>query len=87
MIRYRLHGMSPSHIRFGISPIHEAVSLVRMLAEPHRHPLHGPWIRRRAQSIAGLDTKVLRPMMRPGRYRPDFLDPPPSSADSTIDDA
>ncbi len=86
VICYHLRGTSAANVRFAISPIHEAVSLVRMAMEPQRHPLHAPWLGRRARPIAAAETTILWPLMRPGHYRPDFLDPPLGGADHTFYD-
>lgn len=86
VIRFRLRGHSSTRLRFGISPIHETLSVIRALAEPHRHPVHGEWLRRRAGSISTQYLDTLRPLIPAGGYRPDFLDPPPKGQHDTIDD-
>jgi len=86
VIRFRLRGRAPTQVRFGISPVHETLSVVRALAEPHRHPLHTDWLRRRTRTISAQALDTLRPLIPPGGYRPDFLDPPPRGQRDTIED-
>lgn len=85
MIRYQLTA-TPTQVRFGISPIHEVLSVVRALSEPDRHPLHTGWLRRRLPAVSAEALNILRPLIPPSRYRPDFLDPPPTGQRDTIDD-
>lgn len=85
MIRFTLGG-TPTQVRFGISPIHETLSVVRALAEPHRHPLHTEWLRRRARAVSPAALDTLRPLIPASSYRPDFLDPPPAGQHDTIED-
>lgn len=69
-----------------MSPIHEVVSLARLLTEPQRHPLYAQWLRRRSHRLAGLDLTALTVYMRDGTYRPDFLDPSPISSEPTLEE-
>lgn len=85
MIRYRL-GAGAAGVRWAMSPIHEVVSLARLLTEPRRHPVFHPWLRRRRQHLVGLDLSALTVFMADGAYRPDFLDPSPMSSEPTVDD-
>ncbi|MEV0890000.1 DUF5937 family protein [Promicromonospora sp. NPDC050262] len=85
MIRYRL-GAGAASVRWAMSPVHEVVSLARLLTEPRRHPVFQPWLRRRRQRLTGLDLSALTVFMADGAYRPDFLDPSPMSSEPTFDD-
>ncbi|MFI7626032.1 ArsR/SmtB family transcription factor [Microbispora rosea] len=85
MIRYRL-GAGAAGVRWAMSPIHEVVSLARLLTEPQRHPMFHPWLRRRRHRLSGLDLTALTVLMADGAYRPDFLDPSPMSSEPTFDE-
>jgi DNA-binding transcriptional ArsR family regulator len=69
-----------------MSPIHEVVSLARLLTEPRRHPMYHQWLRRRRQHLSGVDLTALTVFMADGAYRPDFLDPPPMSSEPTFEE-
>ncbi len=69
-----------------MSPIHEVVSLARLLTEPHRHPVYEQWLRRRRHRLAGLDLRALTVHMADGAYRPDFLDPSPRTDEPSFAD-
>ncbi|GMA20893.1 hypothetical protein MM440_00430 [Arsenicicoccus piscis] len=85
MIRYRL-GAGAASVRWAMSPIHEVVSLARLLTEPQRHPLYAQWLRRRSHRLAGLDLTALTVYMGDGTYRPDFLDPSPICSEPTFEE-
>ncbi|GIH51080.1 DNA-binding transcriptional regulator, ArsR family [Microbispora rosea] len=85
MIRYRL-GAGAAGVRWAMSPIHEVVSLARLLTEPQRHPMFHSWLRRRRHRLSGLDLTALTVFMADGAYRPDFLDPSPMSSEPTFDE-
>jgi DNA-binding transcriptional ArsR family regulator len=68
-------------LRFRISPLWETVRSLYALADPGRHPVHLPWIRRartlaRDPAVAG-HVALLSAFARPGAWMPDFLTPPP----------
>lgn len=69
-----------------MSPVHEVVSLARLLTEPRRHPTYQPWLRRRRHRLAGLDLTALTVYMADGAYRPDFLDPSPTASEPTFEE-
>ncbi|MEU0567280.1 DUF5937 family protein [Nonomuraea sp. NPDC005983] len=85
MIRYRL-GAGAASVRWAMSPIHEVVSLARLLTEPQRHPMFHQWLRRRHHRLSGLDLSALMVFMADGAYRPDFLDPSPMSSEPTFEE-
>ncbi|GLW75081.1 transcriptional regulator [Kitasatospora phosalacinea] len=84
MIRYRL-GAGAASVRWAMSPIHEVVSLARLLTEPQRHPMFQPWLRRR-RALPLPDLAPLTVLMAEGAYRPDFLDPSPTSSEPTFEE-
>lgn len=69
-----------------MSPIHEVVSLAQLLTEPHRHPLFHSWLRRRHLRLPPADLRALTVFMADGAYRPDFLDPSPTTSEPTFAD-
>ncbi|WP_217709072.1 ArsR/SmtB family transcription factor [Nonomuraea rhodomycinica] len=73
-------------MRWAMSPIHEVVSLARLLTEPQRHPVFHQWLRRRRHRLADLDLSALTVFMADGAYRPDFLDPSPMSSEPTFEE-
>lgn len=83
VIRFRL-GAGAASVRWAMSPVHEVVSLARLLTEPHRHPLYEQWLHRRRLRLAGLDLRALTVHMADGAYRPDFLDPSPRTQEPTF---
>ncbi|GGK56934.1 transcriptional regulator [Planomonospora parontospora subsp. parontospora] len=85
MIRYRL-GAGAASVRWAMSPIHEVVSLARLLTEPQRHPMFHPWLRRRHRRLSEPDLSALTVFMADGAYRPDFLDPSPMSSEPTFEE-
>lgn len=85
MIELALSGGMGS-VRWAISPIHETVSVARLLTEPSRHPGYREWLRRRARALGTLNLTPLTRFMADQAYRPDFLDPPPAHPRSTIEE-
>jgi DNA-binding transcriptional ArsR family regulator len=65
--------------RFAISPLHETIGAVRLLAQPHRQGYHAPWLRSIAPALARLDLTPLLLLMPARSYSPDFLSPPPAA--------
>jgi len=68
-----------ARLRFAVSPIGETVHSLRVLASPELYPLHLPWARAVRPRLHGLDLGLLRAMVPPRGYLPDFLTPPPSA--------
>lgn len=64
--------------RFAISPLHETMNAVRLLARPTAAGFHAPWLRAIAPAVEGLDLTPLALLTPPRSYGPDFLSPPPS---------
>src|SRR5260370_32652555 len=67
--------------RFAISPLHETLRALPLLANPDRSPVNRPWVR---CALAELDRRSLRlprilPLIRPGpAYMPARLFPTPA---------
>lgn len=65
--------------RFAISPLHETMNAVRLLARPTAaEGFHAPWLRAVAPALEALDLTPLALLTPPRSYGPDFLSPPPS---------
>ncbi|TYB93519.1 winged helix-turn-helix transcriptional regulator [Micromonospora sp. WP24] len=80
-----------TRVRFAASPLTETVASLRALAAGSRgRHLHGPWIDRfadRAGRLRERDLDLLRALVRPQGYIPDFLLLPPGRRSSTFADA
>jgi DNA-binding transcriptional ArsR family regulator len=78
-------------VRFATSPLMETVASLRTLAAGRQGwHLHRPWIDRFAERAGRLrqrDLDLLRALVRPEGYLPDFLVPPPDRRYSTFADA
>src|SRR4051812_20394502 len=68
-----------ARVRFAYSPLWEMVRSLRVLADPSGHALHLPWAHAVRPRLRGLDLRLLRELVRPWGYIPDFLTPPPST--------
>ncbi|TNY34848.1 ArsR/SmtB family transcription factor [Thermomonospora catenispora] len=77
MIEYVLTPDDVARVRFAFSPLGEMVASLRVLADPARHALHLPWVRRVRPRLRGLRLDPLRALVGPTGYIPDFLTPPP----------
>ncbi len=73
MVEFRLAPGDVSAIRFGVSPGHELAHAVRVLAQPQYHPLQWGWLRRARRSVPGRAFELLRLLVGPDGYMPDFL--------------
>jgi DNA-binding transcriptional ArsR family regulator len=65
-----------SRIRFAFSPVWETVASVRVVAKGG-HGVHRPWLRRVAPVLTGPDLDLLRALVPPTDYIPDFITPAP----------
>ncbi|MFC5753409.1 ArsR/SmtB family transcription factor [Actinomadura rugatobispora] len=68
-----------ARVRFAFSPLWELVHGLRVLADPSRHALHLPWVRRVRPRLRGLDLELLGELVPAEGYVPDFLTPPPAT--------
>ena len=66
--------------RFGISPLWETISAVRVLHGHKHRPLYSPWVAAKAEVAAGLDLHMLRAVQPRAGFTPDFLTPPPKAS-------
>ncbi|GAB3578011.1 DUF5937 family protein [Amycolatopsis endophytica] len=76
MIELVLSAESP--VRFGISPLEEALGAVQVMLGLRAHPAHPPW-------LTGTDLPIaeLRAVLSGRRYITDFLSPPPDGPHTT----
>ncbi|GAA1979645.1 DUF5937 family protein [Isoptericola halotolerans] len=72
-VEFRLTPGDLSAIRFGISPGHELAHAVRVLGRPEYHPLHWGWVRRSRHDVPSRALGLLRLLVGPDGYVPDFL--------------
>src|SRR5262245_22105788 len=75
-----------SRIRFAFSPLWETVTSVRAVATG-APGLHRPWLRRVGPVLDGRDLALLRALVTPYGYFPDFLTPPPPRRSTGFDGA
>ncbi|MFI0444888.1 DUF5937 family protein [Actinomadura sp. 6N118] len=68
-----------ARVRFAFSPLWELVHGLRVLADPSRRALHLPWVHAVRPRLRGLDIELLRNVVPPTGYIPDFLTPPPET--------
>jgi hypothetical protein len=73
MVEFRLSPDDLSAIRFGISPGHELAHAVRVLGRPQYHPLQWGWLRRSRRHVPARAFELLRLLVGPDGYMPDFL--------------
>lgn len=76
VITIALNADDLSRVRFAFSPVWETVTSVRAVATG-AHGLHRPWLRRVVPVLAGDDLDLLRALVPPYGYIPDFLTPAP----------
>jgi hypothetical protein len=87
VIRYAFGPDDLGRVRFAISPVFELAASVEVLADPHAHAVHAPWVRAVAGRVDVRDFALLRAVLGRGGYRPDFLTPPPETPRPTLADA
>ena len=72
--------------RFAISPMWELITGLRVLRDPARAAMHGPWVRTALPIARGLDLEGALALTPPDGYMPDFLTPPPSGPEGTFEE-
>ncbi|MEU8223937.1 helix-turn-helix domain-containing protein [Kribbella sp. NPDC048915] len=77
MITIRLNPGDIGRIRFALSPVWEAVTSVRALSNNTARSVHGPWLQKVRPTIEGDDLTLLRALIPPAGYIPDFITPAP----------
>src|SRR4051812_48294091 len=82
MISYRATADDIGRVRFGSSPLAEAVFSIRLLGRPSDRQAHRPWVDDVRPRLAEADLRLLRALIPPTGYIPDFLTPPlPAGSD------
>jgi DNA-binding transcriptional ArsR family regulator len=66
--------------RFGMSPLWETVSAVRVLHGNQHRPLYSPWVASKAEAARKLDLAMLRAVQPRSGFTPDFITPPPKAS-------
>lgn len=77
VITIRLNAGDVGRIRFALSPVWEAMTSVRALSNNTAQSVHGPWLQKVRPTIAGDDLTLLRALIPPYGYIPDFMTPAP----------
>ncbi|MEU4605850.1 DUF5937 family protein [Kribbella sp. NPDC023972] len=77
MITIRLNAGDVGRIRFAVSPVWEAVTSVRALSNNTARSVHGPWLQKVQPIIDGPDLTLLKALVPPIGYIPDFITPAP----------
>ncbi|NEA30403.1 DUF5937 family protein [Streptomyces sp. SID13031] len=77
MITLRLSTDDVSRIRFAFSPVWETVTSIRALSNSTASSVHGPWLRKVAPLLAAEDLSLLKALIPPVSYIPDFITPAP----------
>lgn len=72
MIRIELGVEDLANMRFGISPLSEAVFSLRALSDPAQHTLHLPWLRATRGRLDSADIVLLESLVGPSRLPKDF---------------
>ena len=73
LVTFRLAPDDLSAIRFAISPGHELVHSVRVMANPQLHPLQWGWLQRARDLVSRDDLALLRLVIGDDGYIPDFF--------------
>jgi len=66
--------------RFGVSPLWETVSAVRVLNGSKHRPLYADWVEGKRKAAAELDLSGLKAVQPRVGFTPDFLTPPPKAS-------
>lgn len=77
MITIRLRTDDVSRIRFAFSPVWETVTSVRALSNSTASSVHGPWLRKVQPILETVDLTLLKALIPPVGYIPDFITPAP----------
>ena len=85
MITIRLNAGDVGRIRFALSPVWEAVTSVRALSNNTARSVHGPWLQKVRPTIEGPDLTLLRALIPPFGYIPDFITPAPPRRTTSLE--
>jgi hypothetical protein len=76
---------SANRVRFGISPLDEALGAMQTILGLHGHPSHLPWVANTAVAARELPIRELASVMSARHYITDFLSPPPTGPQTTAE--
>ncbi|MFI6829670.1 helix-turn-helix domain-containing protein [Kribbella sp. NPDC050241] len=85
MITISLNAGDVGRIRFALSPVWEAVTSVRALSNNTARSVHGPWLQKVRPIIEGPDLTLLRALIPPAGYIPDFMTPAPPRRSTSLE--
>jgi DNA-binding transcriptional ArsR family regulator len=85
VITIRLNAGDVGRIRFALSPVWEAVTSVRALSNNTARSVHGPWLQKVQPIIEGSDLTLLRALIPPVGYIPDFITPAPPRRSTSLE--
>jgi DNA-binding transcriptional ArsR family regulator len=85
VITIRLNAADVGRIRFALSPVWEAVTSVRALSNNTARSVHGPWLQKVQPVIHGDDLLLLRALIPPVGYIPDFITPAPPRRSTSLE--
>jgi hypothetical protein len=72
--------------RFAYSPLWETVMGYRVMRDSSRFAIHLPWVCEAMELTKNLDLELLKAIVQPRGYIPDFVTPPPVTALPEFDD-
>jgi DNA-binding transcriptional ArsR family regulator len=85
VITIRLSADDVSRIRFAFSPVWEAATSVRALSNNSTRSVHGPWLAKIRPIAEGDDLTLLRALIPPVGYIPDFMTPAPPRRSTSLE--
>lgn len=83
MIELELASPSTHRLRFGVSPLEEAMGAVQVILGLRGHPAYRPWLESVAEVALPIDE--LRAVLSGRTYITDFLSPPPEGPETTAE--
>nr|WP_052478064.1 DUF5937 family protein [Kibdelosporangium sp. MJ126-NF4]CEL15741.1 putative transcriptional regulator [Kibdelosporangium sp. MJ126-NF4] len=86
MIEIQLGEVGAHRVRLAISPLEEVLNAIRLLTRPGRAPAHARWAVANRPTLTSLDVPELVTLISGDEYFPDFLSPPPSDPDTSVDE-
>jgi DNA-binding transcriptional ArsR family regulator len=85
MIELELASPSTHRVRFGVSPLEEALGAVQVILGLRGHPAYLPWLETARKTAAGLPIDGLRLVLSARHYITDFLSPPPDGPQTSAE--
>ncbi|TNC26100.1 DUF5937 family protein [Amycolatopsis alkalitolerans] len=85
MIELELTSRGAQRVRFGISPLEEAMGAMQVILGRRRHPAYLPWLTTARARAGELPIDGLRRVLSGRHYITDFLSPPPEAPETTAE--